>query len=85
MTTLPGLLTTDQMASFVSRGYLRLEAVVPPDINAQAMDELPGLFLTWLDELRGATRPAGDLNAAGLREVRRVPRHGVGSTCRTSP
>ena len=49
------LLTTDQMASFVARGFLRLDAVVPPDVNAQAMDELPHLFRSWLDEFRGAT------------------------------
>jgi hypothetical protein len=47
------LLTTDQMASFVARGFLRFEAVVPADINAQAMHELPGLFRSWLDEFRG--------------------------------
>ncbi|MEZ5222707.1 MAG: phytanoyl-CoA dioxygenase family protein [Ilumatobacteraceae bacterium] len=54
MDSLP-LLTTDQMASFVARGFLRLDAVVPPDVNAQAMDELPHLFRSWLDEFRGAT------------------------------
>ena len=55
MDSLP-LLTTDQMASFVSRGFLRLDAVVPEDINAQAMRELPLLFRAWLDEFRGARR-----------------------------
>lgn len=53
------LLTTDQMASFVARGFLRLEAVVPSDINAHAMEELPGLFRAWLDELRGAASGKG--------------------------
>ncbi len=48
------LLTTAQMASFVSRGFLRLDAVVPDEINAQAMEELPRLFRAWLDEFRGA-------------------------------
>ena len=52
MTAVP-LLTTDQMASFVSRGFLRLDAVVPDDINAQALEELPLLFRSWLDEFRG--------------------------------
>jgi Phytanoyl-CoA dioxygenase (PhyH) len=46
-------LTTDQMASFVSRGFLRFESVVPDDINAHAMEELPKLFRAWLDEFRG--------------------------------
>jgi hypothetical protein len=50
----PPLLTTAQMASFVSRGFLRLDSVVPGDINAQAMEELPKLFRAWLDEFRGA-------------------------------
>ncbi|MEZ5248370.1 MAG: hypothetical protein R2713_03845 [Ilumatobacteraceae bacterium] len=52
---LAALLTTDQMASFVARGFLRLDAVVPPDVNAQAMDRLPHLFRSWLDEFRSAT------------------------------
>lgn len=47
-------LTTDQMAGFVSRGFLRLDAVVPEEINRQAMEELPGLFRAWLDEFTGA-------------------------------
>jgi len=51
----PNLLTTDQMASFVARGFLRLEAVVPDDVNRQAIEELPGLFRAWLDEFRGAS------------------------------
>ena len=44
------LLTTDQMASFVARGFLRMDAVVPGDINDQAMEELPRLFRAWLHE-----------------------------------
>ena len=35
----PVLLSTTQMASFVARGFLRFDGVVPPDINEQAMDE----------------------------------------------
>jgi hypothetical protein len=54
------LLTTDQMASFVARGFLRLEAVVPPSVNEQAMDELRGLFRSWLDEFLGARSKAPD-------------------------
>lgn len=54
MDALP-LLTTDQMASFVARGFLRLDAVVPPEVNEQAMEELPSLFRSWVDEFRGVT------------------------------
>lgn len=59
------LLTTDQMASFVARGFLKFEAVVPHDINAQAMEELPTLFRSWLHEFQAvlASRPTDDLEA----------------------
>src|SRR5262245_46638279 len=33
------LLRSSQMASFVARGYLRFDAVVPQDINDQFLDE----------------------------------------------
>ena len=59
MDALP-LLSTDQMASFVARGFLRLDAVVPDDVNAQAMDELPTLLRTWVDEFRGITGTRDD-------------------------
>ena len=49
-------LTTDQVASFVANGFLRLEAVVPDDINEQAMTELPQLFNEWLAQLIGTPR-----------------------------
>lgn len=65
-TDLP-LLTTDQMASFVSRGFLRLDAVVPDEINQQALEELPRLFLSWLDEFRGVSaHQSGDDDGAAL-------------------
>ena len=35
----PILLTSPQVASFVARGFLRFDAAVPPDINAQFMAE----------------------------------------------
>jgi hypothetical protein len=55
------LLTTTQMASFVARGFLRLDGVVPHDINQQAMEELPRLFRSWLNELRpDATNTSND-------------------------
>ena len=68
------LLTTDQMASFVSRGFLRLEAVVPDDINRQAMEELPGLFRAWLDEFRGAGARGED---DGAHDGAGLPRSGT--------
>lgn len=74
-TTRP-LLTTDQMTSFVTRGFLRLDAVVPAEINAQAMDELPGLFRTWLDEFRGVTPGAAALTAVDDDEIP-LPRSGT--------
>lgn len=46
------LLTTGEVASFVSRGFLRLDCAVPDDINAQAMDQLPAMFRGWLNEFR---------------------------------
>lgn len=39
MTDLPPLLTSAQMASFVSRGFLRFDAVVPAEINDAFMRE----------------------------------------------
>ncbi len=67
------LLNTDQMAAFVSRGFLRFDAVVPAEINAQAMEELPTLFRAWLDEFRGpASDPAVD-TAGGVP----LPRSGT--------
>ena len=37
--TEPILLTSPEVASFVARGFLRFDAAVPPDINAQFMAE----------------------------------------------
>ena len=42
------------MASFVARGFLRLEAIVPDDVNRQALEELPLVFRSWLNEFRPA-------------------------------
>lgn len=68
------LLTTDQMASFVARGFLTLEAVVPREINDLAMEELPGLFMSWLDEFRGVkAAPAHD----ELDDGSPIPRSGT--------
>jgi hypothetical protein len=61
------LLTTDQVASFVARGFLTLEAVVPEAINARAMEQLPLLFRGWLDEFTGVAAGAGDGDARSSR------------------
>jgi hypothetical protein len=37
---LPGLLTSVRMAHFVAHGFLRMDAVVPQDMNTEAMDVL---------------------------------------------
>ena len=39
----PALLTSAQVASFVARGFLRFDAAVPADINAQFMAEAGGV------------------------------------------
>ncbi|MGZ3144868.1 phytanoyl-CoA dioxygenase family protein [Lentzea chajnantorensis] len=37
----PPLLTSVQLARFAAHGYLRLDAVVPPELNRLALDRLP--------------------------------------------
>ena len=78
------MLTTEQMAQFVARGYLRFDAVVPPDVNEQAMVELPALFNSWVQQYSavaggapsatstdGLTRRSGTPSARGvLRRLR---------------
>ncbi|MEL7207622.1 MAG: phytanoyl-CoA dioxygenase family protein, partial [Actinomycetota bacterium] len=46
-TASPRLLTTAQMASFVARGFLRLDAVVPDSVNEPATAELETILATW--------------------------------------
>ncbi len=75
--TAPHLLSTDQMAAFVSRGFLRFDGVVPPDVNGQAMEELPRLFRSWLDEFRGIRGGVDDSTAADEGAVERPPRSGT--------
>ena len=67
------LLTTDQMASFVARGFLKFEAVVPGEINALAMEQLPQLFRSWLDEFRGVSADGAERNDEGSP----IPRSGT--------
>lgn len=74
------LLTTDQMASFVARGFLMFEAVVPDDINALAMEQLPRLFRGWLDEFRGVSAGAAQIddgNADDGEDGSPLPRSGT--------
>ncbi|MFM7391664.1 MAG: phytanoyl-CoA dioxygenase family protein [Actinomycetota bacterium] len=71
------LLTTDQMASFVARGFLRLEAAVPDDVNRQAIEELPGLFRAWLDEFRGASSKQPLINERTTDDESPLPRSGT--------
>lgn len=41
------LLSSEDVAVFVARGYLRFEAVVPPDINEMAVQEMRSAFERW--------------------------------------
>ena len=41
-TTTPPLLTSLQLARFVSHGYLRMDAVVPEEMNREALELFPG-------------------------------------------
>jgi hypothetical protein len=67
------LLSTDQMASFVAQGFLRFDAVVPDELNRQALDELPSLYRTWVDEFRGVTAGA----AGSDDDEMQLPRSGT--------
>jgi len=75
--TTTNLLSTDQMASFVARGFLRLEAVVPDDVNRQANEELPGLFRAWLDEFRGASSKQQPADTHATENESPLPRSGT--------
>ncbi len=66
MTNEPPLLTSRQMASFVARGFLRFDAAVPEDINAQFLEEAgrvaeaqpgQGMRATYGGMLAGAAIP----------------------------
>lgn len=67
------LLSTDQMASFVAQGFLRFDAAVPDELNRQALDELPTLYRTWVDEFRGVTTGA----AGSDDDEMQLPRSGT--------
>ena len=59
------LLSTDQMAEFVARGVIRLDAVVPADVNAQALEDFPRMFRGWLEVAKAAIAraPQGELGS----------------------
>ena len=66
MTNEPPLLSSKQMASFVARGFLRFDAAVPDDINAQFLEEAgrvaevrpgQGMRATYGGMLAGAAIP----------------------------
>ncbi len=61
----PILLTSPQVASFVARGFLRFDAAVPADINAQFMAEAGGVAEpaagTKLGEVYGDTLAASQI------------------------
>lgn len=46
------LLSTADMASFVARGFLRLDAVVPGEVNLAAVDEMETILATWGTDAR---------------------------------
>ena len=47
METGRALLTTEQVATFVARGFLPLAGVVPDELNTAAIDELGQIMRTW--------------------------------------
>lgn len=46
------LLSTAEMASFVARGFLRFDAVVPDEINRGAIEELAAILANWGTDAR---------------------------------
>ena len=60
----PILLTTDQMASFVARGYLRFDGVVPDAVNQKAMVDLPALLQSWVKQFVALSTGPGATGSA---------------------
>jgi len=48
----PTLLDTDQMASFVARGFLAFPGLIDEDLNAPAIEELEAILATWGSDAR---------------------------------
>lgn len=54
------LLTTDEVATFVARGFLEFPGVVPDDLNEPAIDELRRILATWGTPERPFAAASGD-------------------------
>src|SRR5689334_20920174 len=56
----PVLLTTEQVATFVARGFLAFPAVIGDDLNERATAELEAILDTWGTPERSAAPGSGD-------------------------
>jgi hypothetical protein len=56
----PVLLTTEQVATFVARGFLAFPAAIPDDLNERATAELEAILATWGTPDRVAAPGSGD-------------------------
>lgn len=54
------LLSTDEVATFVARGFLEFPGIVPDDLNAAATDELHRIMTTWGGPERPFAPASGD-------------------------
>lgn len=54
------LLTTDEVATFVARGFLEFPGVVPDDLNTSASDEMRTIMATWGSPERPFAPASGD-------------------------
>lgn len=55
-----GLLSTDEVATFVARGFLEFPGVIPDDLNEAASDELRSIMSTWGSPARPFAPASGD-------------------------
>ncbi len=56
----PGGLTTQEVATFVARGFLEFRAAIPDELNAAAIDELERIQQTWGSPDRPFAPNSGD-------------------------
>ncbi len=75
-----GLLTTEQVATFVARGFLALPGVVPDALNVAAMDELAQIMATW----GSPERPFAPSSGQRLHEIYPDP-SAIGAVLRHPP
>src|SRR5690606_36735744 len=54
------LLTTDEVATFVARGFLEFPGIVPDALNAAASDEMRTIMATWGSAQRPFAPASGD-------------------------